>query len=73
MSEKPASRRRFLKEGAVFAGGLAVGVRSASGQSLGSPRPGGTASHAMAYGERSRFIQTVRTADDHDRSHRPAR
>ncbi len=61
MSEKPASRRRFLKEGAVFAGGLAVGVRSASGQSLGSPRPGGTAGHAMAYGERSRFIQTVRT------------
>ena len=61
MSTKPASRRRFLQEGAVFAGGLAVGAKVVSGQSLGSPRPGGTASHPMAYGERSGFIQTVRT------------
>ena len=64
MNPKPASRRRFLKEGAAFAGvaSLTVGVRSGSGQSLGSPGPGvPDATAPMAYGERSRFVQTVRT------------
>ena len=65
MAAKRASRRKFIKEGAAFAGGLAggmaIGTSAASGQGLGSPRPGGVASHPMAYGERSRFVQTVRT------------
>ena len=65
MAAKRASRRKFIKEGAVFAGGLAggmaIGANSASGQGLGAPRPGGVVGHPMAYGERSRFVQTVRT------------
>ncbi|MXY60118.1 MAG: molybdopterin-dependent oxidoreductase, partial [Chloroflexi bacterium] len=65
MAARRASRRHFIKEGAVFAGGLAggmaIGANAASGQGLGAPRPGGVVDHPMAYGERSRFVQTVRT------------
>lgn len=58
MKLKPASRRRFLKEGAAFAG-LAVGARSVSGQTLGSG-PAHDQGMALAFGERSRFAKLLR-------------
>ena len=60
MNPKRATRRRFLTEGAALAG-LAVGARSASGQTLGSAGPGTPATDPMAYGEPSRFVTAVRT------------
>ena len=60
MDTKRAARRRFLKEGVALAG-LAVGARSASGQTLGSAGPDTLAAHPMAYGERSHFVNVVRT------------
>jgi len=60
MNPKRATRRRFLTEGAALAG-LAVGARSASGQTLGSAGPDTPATDPMAYGEPSRFVTAVRT------------
>ena len=60
MDTKRAARRRFLKQGVALAG-VAVGARSASGQNLGSAGPEALATHPMAYGERSRFFNAVRT------------
>src|SRR2546426_2043384 len=64
MGSKRTARRRFLKEGAALAG-LAVGVPSASGQTLGSvraerPTDLTVARSLMAYGERARFVKTSR-------------
>ena len=60
MDTKRAARRRFLKQGVALAG-VAVGARSASGQTLGSAGPETLATHPMAYGERSHFFNAVRT------------
>ncbi len=60
MISKPRGRRRFLKEGATLAG-LAVGaIRSASGQTVGSEIPAAPPRDNRAYGERSRFDNSVR-------------
>ena len=64
MKAKKHGRRRFLKEGAALAG-LAVGAgvaRSASGQALGSETSAVPPGDTSAYGVRSRFVKTVRTA-----------
>src|SRR5262245_7451627 len=58
---KRSGRRRLLAEGSVVLSGLAVGARSASGQTFGSTRPEGHARDLRAYGERSRFVTTART------------
>ena len=62
MKTQGLGRRRFLKEGVGLAG-LAVGaMRSASGQTLGSAIPEARPLDSLrAYGERSRFVDSVRT------------
>src|SRR6185295_9211171 len=57
MDSKRPGRRRFLKEGAALAG-LALGARSASGQThVSDAHP---VDPTVAYGERSRFVTTGR-------------
>ena len=64
MNSKHSGRRRFLKEGAALAG-LAVGaIRSASAQTLASETPAAPPKDFRAYGERSRFVDSVRTFKD---------
>ena len=55
MDSNRLGRRRFLKHGAGLAG-LAVGVRSASGQTTGSQTPEVHPRDAQAYGEPSHFV-----------------
>ncbi len=63
MKGKNRGRRQFLKEGAALAG-LAVGaIRSASGQTHGSEKLEVPPRDTRAYGERSRFVTSVRTLD----------
>jgi sulfane dehydrogenase subunit SoxC len=58
-SNKP-NRRGFLKGGAAVAG-LAAGVtQSAKGQSANDLRAKGTSKELIAYGERSRFVTSIR-------------
>src|SRR3977135_4219914 len=69
MDSKPPNRRRFLKKGAALAG-LALGAtRSASGQTPDhqapvpetlSKNPKELAKELIAYGERSRFVTSIR-------------
>ena len=65
MKPRRASRRRFLKEGATLAG-LAAATPALAGQSLtgggalAPALPAATVKDLMAYGERSRFVTTVR-------------
>ena len=62
MHSKQLGRRRFLKEGAAIAGLTAGAIRSASGQGLtlvSEAHP----KDSRAYGERSRFVNSVRTLD----------
>ena len=59
MDAKRASRRRFLKEGAVLAG-VAVGARPVRAQVQGAAEPERLARHAMAFGERSRYVTVMR-------------
>ena len=59
MDAKHATRRRFLKEGVALAG-VAVGARPLRAQIPGSPEPERLATHAMAFGERSRFVTVTR-------------
>ena len=57
---KRATRRRFLREGVTLAG-LAVGGRSVQAQHIhGSGELERIATHAMAFGERSRFVSIMR-------------
>ena len=63
MNAKKHGRRRFLKEGAALAGLAAGAIRSASGQTLGSEIPEKRPQDLRAYGERSRFENSVRTPD----------
>jgi len=59
MESKKPNRRGFLKDGAALAG-LAAGARSASGQTVADLRAKGTSKELIAYGERSRFVTSVR-------------
>ena len=58
MDSKNPNRRGFLKDGAALAGLAAGAPRSASGQDL---RSKGTSKELIAYGERSRFVTSLRT------------
>ena len=60
MDSKQPNRRKFLKRAAV-AGLAAEAVRSAKGQTPASPwREKGTSKELIAYGERSRFVTSLR-------------
>ena len=59
MDAKRAARRRFLKEGAALAG-VAVGARSVRAHAQGAAAPERFAPHAMAFGERSRYVTVMR-------------
>ena len=65
MHSRQLGRRRFLKEGAAIAGLTAGAIRSASGQgqTLGSATAEARPQDSRAYGERSRFLNSVRTLD----------
>src|SRR5579864_9515122 len=63
MDSNRLGRRRFLKQGAALAG-LAVGVRSARGQTAGSQSPEVHRRDVQAYGEPSRFVTSGRTIQD---------
>ena len=64
MKAKEHGRRRFLKESVALAG-LAVGaIRSASAQTLAPETPAAPPKDFRAYGERSRFVDSVRTFKD---------
>src|SRR5438128_1367703 len=58
MDSKRAARRRVLKQGAPLIE-LAVGTRSAGGQTSRSVRPAGTDRDPMLYGQRSRYVETA--------------
>src|SRR5580704_10823677 len=65
MDLKPRNRRGFLKSGAALASGLTLGtVRSVSGQTPAPEAPSKNAKELakelIAYGERSRFVTSVR-------------
>src|ERR1700716_3415799 len=59
MDSKKPNRRGFLKDGAALAGLAAGAARSASAQS--DLRSKGTSKELIAYGERSRFVTSIRT------------
>src|SRR5437016_14188968 len=61
MDSKKPNRRRFLKSGAAVAGLAAGAVRSASGETpaSGAP-PKKDLKEMIAYGERSRFVTSIR-------------
>ena len=61
MDSKRPNRRGFLKDGAAFAGLAAGAAKSASGQRISDLRAKGTSKELIAYGERSRFVTSVRT------------
>jgi sulfane dehydrogenase subunit SoxC len=65
MHSKRFGRRRFLKEGAAIAGltAAAIGSASGQGQTLGSATAEAPPKDSRAYGERSRFLNSVRTLD----------
>ncbi len=58
MDSKKPNRRRFLKGGAAFAGLAAGDARLAKGQTVGTPPK--KIDELIAYGERSRFVTSVR-------------
>ena len=62
MDSKPRNRRAFLKNSAALATGLTVGaVRPASAQTAGSETPAKKdIKELIAYGERSRFENSIR-------------
>ena len=62
MDSKKPNRRRFLKGGAAVAGLAAGAVQSASGQTPPSeaPTPKRNIKEQIAYGERSRFVTSIR-------------
>ena len=62
MDSKNPNRRRFLKGGAAAAGLAAGAVQSASGQTPPSeaPTPKRNIKEQIAYGERSRFVTSIR-------------
>src|SRR6266487_2547754 len=58
MNSKKPDRRGFLKDSAALAGLAAGGVRLAKGQTQGTPSK--KIDELIAYGERSRFVTSVR-------------
>ncbi len=62
MHSKHLGRRRFLKEGAAIAGVAAGAIRSASGQSQ-TTIPEAPPKDTRLYGQRSRFVNSVRHLD----------
>ncbi len=60
MDSKKPNRRGFLKGGAAAAGLAAGAARSASGQVAADLRAKGTSKELIAYGERSRFVTSIR-------------
>jgi hypothetical protein len=63
MQSRRRSRRGFLKHGAAFAGVALAGVPSASGQTQDSPTsetPQKKLKELIAYGERSRYVTSIR-------------
>jgi len=63
MQPRRRSRRGFLKHGAAFAGVALGGVASASGQTQDSPTsetPQKKLKELIAYGERSRYVTSIR-------------
>src|SRR5712691_6490793 len=65
MDSKRPNRRRFLKGGAALAGLAAGGERLAKGQTQGTPTK--KIEELIAYGDRSRFVTSIRkpVADRH--------
>src|SRR6266478_9831807 len=61
MDSKRRNRRAFLKNGAALATGLTVGaVRPASGQTPVTEAPAKNIKELIAYGDRSRFVTSIR-------------
>src|SRR3979411_825923 len=58
MDSKKPNRRGFLKGGAALAGPAATGARPGKGQPQGTPPK--KIDELIAYGERSRFVTSVR-------------
>src|SRR5713101_9390240 len=65
MDSKKPNRRRFLKGGAAVAGLAAGAVQSARGQAPASEAPPKrNIKEQIAYGERSRFVTSIREPAD---------
>ena len=62
--DKTATRRQLLKGGGAALVGLAAGAGSAGAQTLRSTTPEDLARELMAYGRRSRFVNTGRITLD---------
>ena len=62
--ERATTRRQLLTGGGAALVGLAAGARPVSGQTLLSTTPEGLARELMAYGKRSRFVETGRMTLD---------
>src|SRR5262249_58684286 len=63
MASKRGARREFLKSGAALAGGFTLGaVAPAIGQTHASPPMKKGDRDQIAYGDRSRFVTSVRIA-----------
>jgi sulfane dehydrogenase subunit SoxC len=60
MDSKKPNRRGFLKDGAAMAGLAAGGAQAASAQTSGTETPSKGIKELIAYGERSRFVTSVR-------------
>jgi sulfane dehydrogenase subunit SoxC len=59
MDPKKSNRRKFLKGGAAMAAAGAIQIQTATGQSTKPPTP---LKDLVAYGERSRFVNSIREA-----------
>ena len=60
MDSKRRNRRRFLQSGAALAGLTVTGVRSALGQSSMAEAMSPKNKELIAYGERSKYIKSIR-------------
>ena len=60
MSPNRRSRRGFLKQGAALAGLTVTGVRPALGQSSMAEAMSPKNKELIAYGERSRYVKSIR-------------
>ena len=58
MDSKKSNRRGFLKGGAALAGLAAAGAQAGKGQTQGTPPK--KVDELIAYGERSRFVTSIR-------------
>ena len=60
MAAKPPSRRRFLKSGAALAGLTLTGARPVLGQTTMAEAMAPKNKELIAYGERSKFVNSIR-------------